>query len=331
MASLFDSAVFNKNLFFPRPEARRLPPGSRELRVEVAPGVSLECRVHPSPSARVAVLFFTGNGETAADWDSFASAFHRLGAALIVVSYRGYGTSGGSPTLRAVLADATVVAAAVSGALREAGAPLPLVAMGRSLGSASAAEIAGAASSPCAGVVIESGFSDLPALVARRGLTIPVPLSAQDLATFSPLGKLARSRLPLLLLHGAADTLIPPADAEASLAAAGSPDRSLVVIEDRGHNDLMYSEAYWTALGAFLTRILGHRTEVPVHLPWPKARVDRANPDSVRGFGRTKEPTPRQGARETRAWRGQRGCTGLQSGVTDSQRAREREAGDAGG
>jgi hypothetical protein len=250
--SLFDSATFNERLFFPSPAACPLPPGSREARVEVEPGLSLECRVHPSPGARVAVLFFTGNGENAASWDAFAPRFHDAGASLIAVSYRGYGASEGRPSLRAALADARAVAAAAARLL-----PGPLVVMGRSLGSASAAEIAGLSPPRCAGVVIESGFSDLVALVARRGLRLPGPLDARDLADFSPLGKLARSPQPLLLLHGAQDSLIPPGDARASLEASRASDRSLVLIEGRGHNDLMLSEDYWDALAAFFGRVAG--------------------------------------------------------------------------
>ncbi|MCK7530646.1 MAG: hypothetical protein MZV63_06165 [Marinilabiliales bacterium] len=45
------------------------------------------------------MLLFHGNGEIVADYDEIAGAYRELGAALLVVDYRGYGRSGGEPLL----------------------------------------------------------------------------------------------------------------------------------------------------------------------------------------------------------------------------------------
>jgi pimeloyl-ACP methyl ester carboxylesterase len=168
-----------------------------------------------------------------------------------VADYRGYGRSTGAPTLRALIDDARPIAEAVPGA--------PLIVMGRSLGGAAAHELFARPTDRMAGVVLESAFFDLDGLIRRRGLAPPAAYTADELATFDPATKIARGRLPLLVLHGARDTLIDPREAAAAHAAASSAaDRQLVLIPDRGHNDVSAGEAYWRALGAFIDQVAGH-------------------------------------------------------------------------
>jgi len=80
----------------------------------------------------------------------------------------------------------------------------------------------------------------------------PDDLSPEDRDVFDPLRKLARGRLPLLVMHGSNDTMISAEEARRAHAAAGSPRKQLVLIPDRGHNDVSYSDVYWDALAAFV-------------------------------------------------------------------------------
>jgi alpha-beta hydrolase superfamily lysophospholipase len=244
---VFDSPEFNARLFFPRPDRGPPPPGARDLFVDV-PGARLHLRWHTAATpARAVVLLFHGNGEVVADYDDLADHYAAAGAELVVVDFRGYGASTGVPTLRAAIADAAPTLAAVRAATR-----LPVVVMGRSLGSACAAELYRQRPAGVVGVILESGASDLAGLVRRRGLPVPHAFSADDRATFDPLPKLAAGDLPLLVLHGADDELIDPAEARAAHAHAGAAHKQLVFIPDRGHNDLGLAPAYWQALATFL-------------------------------------------------------------------------------
>jgi alpha-beta hydrolase superfamily lysophospholipase len=248
VTSLFDTRTFNERLFFPRPAASPPPAGALDLAI---PGDAvLHVRWHRRDPALPTVLLFHGNGEVVADYDDAAPRFAAAGANLAVMDYRGYGQSGGTPTLRNTLADAGRVLDAV-----RAEVAAPLVIMGRSLGSACAAELYGASPAGVLGVVLESGFVDLSALIRRRGLQPPAALPPADLAAFDPGPKLARGRLPLLVLHGSADTMIAPAEAERALALAGSGDKQLVLVPDRGHNEVALGAAYWAALAAFIARL----------------------------------------------------------------------------
>jgi len=245
--TIFDSSAFNQSLFYPRPDVS--PPGAATDHHVDVDGARVHLRVHPAEGARCRLLLFHGNGEVVADYDGAVSAFAQCGAALAVADFRGYGASTGSPTLYSVIADARAVALAMP-------ADLPLVVMGRSLGGMAAHELYAHPLANMIGIVLESTLYDLAGLIRRRGLEVPPGgLTADERARYEPAGKLATGSLPLLLLHGANDTLIPAREATTAHAAAGSADKQLVLVPDRGHNDVSFSRVYWDALAAFVARI----------------------------------------------------------------------------
>ncbi|MBX3161856.1 MAG: alpha/beta hydrolase [Deltaproteobacteria bacterium] len=250
MSSIFDRDDFNRALFFPRADRSPAPPDATDMFVGVG-GANVHVRMHAAvPGTRCTLLLFHGNGEVVADYDAGARMFAAAGGALAVADYRGYGASEGAPTLRDLIADARPIAAAVAAAR-----PGPMVVMGRSLGGAAAHELYARPLPQMVGVVLESAFFDLAGLIGRRGLPPPRTHAPADLATFDPATKLALGRLPLLVLHGALDSLILHDEAEAALAAAGSADKRLVTIPERGHNDVSGEPTYWAALGTFLQRL----------------------------------------------------------------------------
>ena len=170
MSSIFDSSQFNNNLFFPRPDRLAPPEGSDEIYVEVEPGTKVHIRRSPSPNARFSLLFFHGNGEIASDYDEMSKAFAHLGGEFVVCDYRGYGRSGGQPTLRTALQDAHKIYEFLkkNGKLQN-----KLCVMGRSLGSAPAIELCSHYPEiDCC--VIESGYADPIPLVERRGIRIEI-------------------------------------------------------------------------------------------------------------------------------------------------------------
>ena len=242
MASLFDSAEFNRRLFYPRRDTSASPAGAVDRFVDV-PGARLHLREHAAAEARATVLLFHGNGEVVADYDESAPLFEASGAALAVVDYRGYGLSSGEATLRNLIDDAPEVVAALGGR--------PMIVMGRSLGSAAAAEIYRSPPPGVLGFIWESGFVDLGALVGRRGFELP-RLPEDDRRVFDPIPKLQLGRSALLVLHGADDDMIVPREAQNAFDAAGTSTKKLVFVANRGHNDVSASPTYWDAIGMFV-------------------------------------------------------------------------------
>lgn len=248
--SIFDRDEFNQRLFFPTAIHGAAPAAARDLTIEV-PGARLHLRWHRAPTPRPTLLLFHGNGEVVADYDRIAPAYAAAGVDLAVVDFRGYGASTGRPTLRNTIEDAPRVLSALI-----AQDPPAILVMGRSAGSACAGEIYGAPAPPrVRGVILESGFTDLAALIRRRGLEPPPAFTAHEIETFDPLPKLRRGRLPLLVLHGEEDDLISPAEGRAACAAAGTPDKTLVLIPGLGHNDLSSAALYWNSLRSFAARL----------------------------------------------------------------------------
>lgn len=253
MTSIFDSQQFNANLFFPRPDRLAPPEGTDEIYVEVEPEVQVHIRRHPSLTARFSILYFHGNGEIASDYDELARVFLAQDAEFVVVDYRGYGRSGGQPTLRKILQDAHTIYQA----LKNDEKLLDTVCvMGRSLGSASAIELCSTYPEiHCC--IIESGYADPIPLVERRGLKID-GISPEESALFNNSKKIENVTCPLLIMHGEDDILIYPHEAELNYKQAGSESKTLQILEGVGHNDILMApdNAYFDCLQRFFDKVI---------------------------------------------------------------------------
>ena len=246
-ATILDSRIFNERAFFPRRDVSETPRGAEDHSVEVS-GASLHLRIHRAKDASAAVLIFHGNGEVVCDYDAPARMFNAIGADLAVIDFRGYGASSGTPTLRDAIQDALPVFEKFKALCGDN----KLFVMGRSLGSACAVHLYSTLPQDAvAGFIIESGFSNISALIQRRGLT-PLAASAAD-SFFDPIAKYKKGSAPLLIVHGGADSIISPVEAEAALGAAASTNKQLVTLPERGHNDISYDEEYWPTLDRFIT------------------------------------------------------------------------------
>lgn len=252
MASIFDSSEFNQSLFFPRPDLSPAPAGADEIFIEVESSIEVHARRYPSPEAKATMLFFHGNGEIVADYDGLAAYYCGLGVEFIVCDYRGYGKSGGAPSLRTVLKDSHIIYDTLNntGKLRQ-----HVGVMGRSLGSASAIELCVHHPEICF-CIIESGYADPIPLVERRGLKID-GITAEEEALFNNSTKISQVRCPVLIMHGADDFLISPKEAELNYKKAGAEAKFLEILEGVGHNDMMMApqNSYFSNLQRFLDSV----------------------------------------------------------------------------
>ncbi len=246
-------------LLFPRaeqPGSSRLP-NIRDGTIPVGAGVMLGYRLYVAQEkpARYVVLYFHGNGEVASDYDPIAPEFFRVGAALLVVDYRGYGWSSGTALLSTLLDDAEAVMPALPVILKAEGLDqLPLFVMGRSLGSAPAVHLAHRFPNAFKGLVIESGFAQTLSRFEdlRRALGLPEGLELP----FQNARKMQEIYLPLLVIHGERDMLLPLTDGQQLYEASPSAQRVFERIPRAGHNDLLFYgiDQYFGALGQFLRR-----------------------------------------------------------------------------
>jgi pimeloyl-ACP methyl ester carboxylesterase len=247
-----------QHLFHPRPEspAAAPPEGSIDLTVPVAPGVSLGARLHPAGAAAATLLFFHGNGEIVADYDDLGPLYARLGINFLAVDYRGYGRSDGRPTVSAMMADAQAVLAFVRDYLKGRGWSGPLLAMGRSLGSASALALAAGHGDAVAGLIVESGFAYAEPLLGRLGVDT-ARIGAQNLRLFDNIDMMRAVRRPTLIIHAERDHIIPFSDARALFEASPAADKTLLPIPAANHNDIFFHglEAYLQAVKELVERV----------------------------------------------------------------------------
>ena len=237
--NLLDQPEILRALFYPRRDLLASPPpGVRLVTVEVEPGVTVGGRLYQAGPAAPAILYYHGNGEIAADYDGIAPLYTQMGVTLLVMDYRGYGRSDGVPTARNLLADAVAVFDAVGDIFEDNGlAPAQLYVMGRSLGSAAAIEAALHAGDQLAGLIIESGFADTFALLARMGVRVRGANEERD--GFGNPTKVECITTRTLVIHGQADALIPASDGRELHRRCAAADKQLALIPGAGHNDLM--------------------------------------------------------------------------------------------
>ena len=228
-------------LFYPRRDSGvpHLPVGVHAVRIPVADQVSLGGKVFLAGLSAPLVLFFHGNGEIASDYDTIASLYTEIGLSLLVVDYRGYGTSDGTPTATALVRDAVALLERLDEVLAAHQIkPERLYVMGRSLGSAPALEVASRCGDRFAGLILESAFAYTFPLIERIGF-LQLPDAYEQRDGFGNIEKIDRVRLPTLIIHGERDWIIPIGDARALFEASPAPEKKLVKVPGAGHNDLM--------------------------------------------------------------------------------------------
>lgn len=207
------------------------------LRIPVEDGIHVGARLHMAHARGPGILFFHGNGEIADDYDDIGPLFNRMGINFMVVDYRGYGLSDGSPTVSAMMGDAYRIFDFLREWTSANGYTGPLIVMGRSLGSASALELAAGRADRIDGLVIESGFAWAGPLLARLGVD-PQRIGFDEDHGFANTDKIGRFRGPTVIIHAEFDQIIPLDDGEALYAAAAAADKVMVTIPGAGHNDI---------------------------------------------------------------------------------------------
>lgn len=226
-------------LFHPRREWRGVDRGgpSLDVLIPVENDVVIGGRFHMTGKDAANILFFHGNGEIVADYDDLAPLYNRMGINFLAVDYRGYGQSTGNPTVTAMMQDCHVIFRFVKDWLRENGYGGRLIPMGRSLGSASAAEIASNYEDGIDALVIESGFAYAIPLLELLGIDA-ASIGFREEKGFRNADKLRRFEKPLLIIHAEFDHIIPFSDATALYEACPSRDKTLLRIPGANHNDI---------------------------------------------------------------------------------------------
>jgi len=227
-----------------------------------------EAESTPLPAAR-AVIYLHGLGESRCKWvvvEHLKLISSLLGMHALAIDYRGFADSTGAPTELGFISDA----AAALAWLKERGVrPDEVMLWGHSLGTGVAVRLAHAQQqkgAPLHSVVLESAYSSLrlasmnyPAVMIFRALPFGRPLvwrnfraGADELDTLARITELG---CPVLLLHGAADSMVPMRQHSQDLARKlreGGFCHMFVPFSSAGHVDVVLHPALLATLVDFL-------------------------------------------------------------------------------
>ena len=200
-----------------------------ELSLETKDGVKLHAWHVRVPEPQGLVLFLHGNAGNIQDRLPLAAAFAHERLDTLLVDYRGYGRSEGTPWEEGLYLDAE---AAFSWGVRRS---LPMVIYGESLGGAVATELAIRRSSTA--LALQSTFTSLPEMADHV-----LPFLGRWLVSqrFDSALKLPLVRSPVLVIHGSADTVVPHAMG-ARLYQLVQMQREFLPLPELGHNDVIHA------------------------------------------------------------------------------------------
>jgi len=227
-----DSFVYHPDRSSPGLAASVLD-GGVDVSLVTADGLDLTAWfVPPAPEAHdreVAVLVAPGNAGNRLARAGLAELLAERGFAVLLLEYRGYGGNPGRPTESGLALDAQ----AAQRALAERGFPPErILYFGESLGTGVVAALQ--AEVQPAGVLLRSPFTSFADMAAHRYPFLPVGALLRD--GYPVLGHVAATRVPVTVVQGDRDDVVPPDQSDAVARAAPRLVEHLV-LPGAGHND----------------------------------------------------------------------------------------------
>ncbi|MCU0598821.1 MAG: lysophospholipase [Desulfobacterales bacterium] len=237
--SILDLPEIINFLFFPRKETPwGFPEHAEPFDVTTRDGVRINARFYLSAPDNPHILFFHGNGEIAQDYDDIGRIFQQFNISFLAADYRGYGRSEGSPSVTSMMSDAHEFLASLNEWLKQKSRKGSLWAMGRSLGSAPALELAASYPEKFKGLIVESGFAETIPLLKRLGINTGA-LESQKVQVFSNAAKIRLFSGPTLIIHAQYDQIIPFRHGEELYRSSTAKIKKIHMVPDADHNTIL--------------------------------------------------------------------------------------------
>jgi fermentation-respiration switch protein FrsA (DUF1100 family) len=193
-------------------------------------GVKLHGWYAPSDSAIATFVIAHGNAGNISHRIEIIHALQESGFNVLMFDYRGYGRSEGSPSEEGIYKDGRAAFDYARG--------LPqvdsqrIILWGTSLGGAVAVDIA--THRPAAGLILESTFTSAIDFAAIHYPFLPVRYFMRT--KLNSIDKISKIHIPLLIIHGSRDEIVPIKFGRELFAAANTP-KELYEIANADHND----------------------------------------------------------------------------------------------
>ena len=231
-------ALFEPKFVFAQVHRQRTAPeaaglaGFSAVTIRTEDGVPLDGWWAPPKPGHGTIVVLTGSGVVMADYAGLFGDLSAHGFGVVSIDYRGNGASPGTPSEAGWRADARAAFDFAHAAAPEA----KIAVFGQSMGTGLAVGLA--ADRPVTGVLLDSAYASLVRLFAINGVPVfghlPMPLRLlmrDPLDSEALIGKL---HVPVMILHGTADGVIPIGEARRLYAAAHEP-KTLIEVEGAEH------------------------------------------------------------------------------------------------
>jgi abhydrolase domain-containing protein 17 len=215
----------DRQLFIPQ-YATNAPLPTPPIVVPAADGENITLVHYPNPKAQYTILYSHGNGETLGDVYPYLLKLQNWGFNVVAYDYRGYGASSPSPPSETkTYADITAAYRYMRETLK---VPADrIIVFGRSVGGGPSTYLA--STQPIAGLILESTF------ISAFRVVVPFRLLPFD--KYPNHDRLAKITVPLLVIHGDRDQVIPFHHGQALFQVAPGPKQFLPV-PNADHNDV---------------------------------------------------------------------------------------------
>ena len=238
------------------------PPGCVEAMVTGAGGVALSgWRCEAVPPRRGTLVFIHGVANNRLGLGGALERFRARGFDVAAFDCRAHGNSGGDVCTYGYYEKRDLAK------IVETVGPGPVILFGASLGAAIALQEA--PDDPrITGVVSIETFSDLrtvareraPKLLTeamiRRAFAVAEERGQFQVDAVSPVAAAARIHIPVLVVHGDADTETPTDHSRRVMAALAGP-KELILVPGAHHNESLQSEETWKRIEAWVDRVVG--------------------------------------------------------------------------
>ena len=222
-----------------------------EVSFKALDGTHLQAFIKRHPGNKRLILFFHGNaGNAYSRLGDLQSLSETTASSVLLLSYRGYGKSEGSPSELGVYQDAEAALQYAQNDLNFAEEDIFL--LGRSLGSAVAINLAQHRN--FAGLILVAPLTSGRDMARQMGLGWIAGIAGSPL---NSLEKVANIPSPALFIHGNADNVIPIEMGRRLFEAYEGAPKTFQEIPGAGHNNILAvtGDAYWLWMRNFIDEV----------------------------------------------------------------------------